>query len=303
MKMKMVNENEKSTKMNFLQRIYKAEVIYEPNQKLKIKTSYFIRFFPIFFLVIWIGFVLLLNFILSFGAFVFGFIFLWQYFNIFSFIKELSANSKENLLLVSNKNLLTTKKNTQIFKLDNNHYLQISVKLRKHYININITNGVHEIGKYRLNSTEDLKNVLDGLMEIGELEMIESFNISNGEILQLKPKNKQLQVFSSLKIGQFNNVINILSIPNTANGFQIDENEKLIKTKYNSFQKRDIERIIIKRNRSKIDLFLLLKNKSKKIKIFTHKPKEVVAINDVRRLADLLKKETFFKNIEIEIFN
>ncbi len=289
--------------MNFLQRIYKAEVIYEPNEKLEIKTSYFIRYFPIFFFTSLVGFVRITNSVFDFGAIVFGVIFLFQYYNIFLFIEEINANGKENFFIINNEKLPTILKKDTITNLNSNHYLQLFVKIRKYSINVKITNGAIELGKYRLNSTEDLKSVLDGLMEIGDLEMMESFNITNGEILQLKSKDKQVQAFSSLHVSDVNNIINILSIPNTSNGFQINRNGRLIKAKNKTYQIRKIERILIKRNRRKVVVFFVLKDKDKKVKIFTHKPVEVIAITDVRRLVNLLKNEKLLKNIEIEIFN
>lgn len=285
--------------MNFLQRIYKAEVIYEPNQKLEIKTSCFIRFFPVFFFSVLIGSVLLTNW----STIILGVILMFQYTNIFLLIEELSANGKENLLIINNKNLPNSFKKNKITALNSNHYIQLAIKLRKHYINIEITNGAVKLGKYRLNNTEDLKNILDGLMEFGDLEMMESFNISNSEVLQLKPKNKQLQPFSSLQITKINNVIKVLSIPNTANYLVINRNERLIKTSNKSYDIQTIEQFIIQRKRRKISVFITLKNKSKKVKVFIHQPKEVVAITDIRRLFDLLKNEMVLKNINIEILN
>jgi len=294
--------------MNFLQRINKAKVIYEPNQKLEIKTSFLSRYFFGFFYGLLLPSVALIEVILGFKAWVIVIpaliITLWQFVNIAGFISEMSANSKQALLLHKNTNQLNliNPKNTYQ-QLQKSKFLQVLVKLNQNSIRIKITNGIQEIGKYRLNNTEDLKNVLDGLMEIGDIEVIESFNISNGEVLQLKPKNKQLQKFSSLKISEVNNLINVLSISNPSNWFNINKNKNLIETQYKKIQISNIERIIIQRKYRKVAVFLVSKNKTKKVKLFQHKPTEVIAITDVRRLKDFFQQEILFNNINIEVFN
>lgn len=140
-------------------------------------------------------------------------------------------------------------------------------------------------------------------MEIADLEMVESFNTSKGEILQLKAKNKLLQSFSSLNITERNQVINISSIPDMSIWLHINKKQNHIKTRYKTYEILNIERLLIQRKRNKVSLFIVLKNKTKRVKIFTHKPVEVVAITDVRKLVDLLKKEVIFNNIPIEVIN
>lgn len=180
------------------------------------------------------------------------------------------------------------------------YFIDLEVVSKKESIKIYIVNRGQSFGKFTLKTGEDLTKVIDGLVELLDLELVENRKLSKGEILSFKSKQSAIEPYSALQIMDLNDKLTIRSIPNLSKPLIFDFEKNLIQNGRHIFKIKDIHDIIIENLTSQSRVQLVLKQGEFR-HVFFHSTTEINAIRASKLLLETLDHRQELQGIAIEL--
>ena len=180
------------------------------------------------------------------------------------------------------------------------YFIDLQVVSQKRSIKIYISNRGQGLGMFTLKTGDDLTKVIDGLMELLDLELVENIKMSFGELLSFKSKNMLIAPYSAVQIIELNHQLSIQSIPEPSKTITFDFAKKTIQKGRKTFDFTAIEQLLIEKNGYQQQVNLLLKNGKKK-SLFKHDTTEINVIRDSKLLKTTLENRQELQGIEIEL--
>ncbi|MFK7948728.1 MAG: hypothetical protein AB8G11_14140 [Saprospiraceae bacterium] len=159
-----------------------------------------------------------------------------------------------------------------------------------------------KLGLFRLASANDLSVIIDSFMELLEVELVDSYKLSNKELLSFKSKQKAIAPYSAIQIMELQNNLTIRSIVKKNQKLEFNFIKKQIKNDNQTIDFTTIQQIIIVSHKEQQQVAIKLKNGQQNI-IFKNKTTEITAIRDAKRLKAILEKQPELSKIKIEMIN
>lgn len=288
--------------MNFLQKITKAKITRTENQ-LTLKVFPMWAIMSLYALV-WLSFFGLIFYIYSWAAIIpifllavvfahsFGLV-NWLIHKIHSYNLEITGHQMQSAILPK-----APKFSNAILAAP--FFIDFFITTKGENIKILIENQGQKLGLFRLASANDLSVIIDGFTELLDLELVDSYKLSNKELLSFKSKQKAIAPYSAIQIMELKNNLTIRSVVKQSEELKFDFiNKKIIHHK-KSIPFTDIQKVIILNYKEQHQVAIALKNGQKAI-IFKNKSTEITAIRDAKRLKQILETQRELSEIEIEM--
>lgn len=179
------------------------------------------------------------------------------------------------------------------------YFIDLTVISQKKSFNIYISNRGQKFGKFTLKTSDDLTTVIDGIVELLDLELLENRKLSEGEILSFKSKNSMLPAYSDIQIKTIPNQLILVSKTDSSKWTEFIFNKNEINNYRKSVDLTDVNKFLIT-DKAKIKLEVLL-NDGDKIELFRHSSTEITVIRDSKLLIETLENRQELQGIEIEL--
>lgn len=181
-------------------------------------------------------------------------------------------------------------------------FIDMFVTTQGERINVLVEFQGQKLGLFRLASANDLPVLIDSFTELLELELVDSYKLSNKELLSFRSKQKAIAPYSALQVMELKNNLTIRSIVKKNQQLEFDFVNKQLKNGRQIVEFTNIQQIIIVSHKEHQQVAIQLKNGQKTI-IFKNKTTEITAIRDAKRLKAILEKQPALSEIKIEIIN
>lgn len=290
--------------MSFLKKITKAKITRLENQLIlkvfpmwAIMALYSLICLSVF---IWVAFVYGWNaivplfFMVVIFAYSFGLV-NWLIYKVHSYDLKITGKKMSSSILPAAPKFSNTILVAPFF-------IDFFVTTTAENITVLIENQGQKLGLFRLASAKDLPVIIDGFTELLDLELVDSYKLSNKELLSFKSKQKAIAPYSALQLMELNDNLTIRSIVKAKQTLEFDFKNKKLQNGQKSIPFTDIQKIIILHYKEQHQVAIVQKNGQKEI-IFKNKTTEITAIRDAKRLKSILEQQQELSTIKVEIVN
>lgn len=216
----------------------------------------------------------------------------WLIYKVHSYNLEITGNELEQAILPK-----APKFSNAILKAP--FFIDIFVTTTGDNIKVLIENQGQKLGLFRLASANDLSVIIDGLVELLDLELVDSYKLSNKELLSFQSKQKRIAPYSAVQILELKNNLTIRSVTEQINQLEFDFRTRQIKKGRESEELSNIQKILIVSYKAHNQVAIELKSGEKQV-IFKTKSSEITAIRDAQRLKNILEEQAGLGEIEVK---
>lgn len=179
-------------------------------------------------------------------------------------------------------------------------FIDFYVTTAQQNITVLIENQGQKLGLFRLASANDLSVIIDGFTELLDLELVDSYKLSNKELLSFKSKQKAIAPYSALQVMELKDNLMIRSVIKQTEELKFDFINKKIQNRQQTFDFNEIQKVLIVNYEELQQVAIQFKTGQKEI-VFKNKTTEITAIRDAKRLQTILEKQAELGEIEIKL--
>lgn len=179
-------------------------------------------------------------------------------------------------------------------------FIDFYVTTAQQNITVLIENQGQKLGLFRLASANDLSVIIDGFTELLDLELVDSYKLSNKELLSFKSKQKAIAPYSALQVMELKDNLMIRSVIKQTEELKFDFINKKIQNRQQTFDFNEIQKVLIVNYEELQQVAIQFKTGQKEI-VFKNKTTEITAIRDAKRLQTILEKQAELGEIEIKM--
>lgn len=290
--------------MNFLDKIKKTKITRTADElTFKVFPMWAIMLFYAFVSLSLIGLLIWMFIILGWNPFAFAFFALVIFAYSFGMVNWLIHKIHSyNLVITGNELQIAIYPKAPKFAnavLKSPFFIDMFVTTTGDNIKVLIENKGQKLGLFRLASANDLSLIIDSFVALLDVELVDSYQLSNKELLSFKSKQKRIAPYSAFQILELRNNLTIRSIVNYKEQFEFDFRNQQIKKGRKTIDINNIQQILIINNKERNQVVLKLKNGQKQV-IFKNKTSEITRIRDAKRLKTVLEKQQELSKIEIK---